>query len=655
MSGGMSEWNDYDGPSAPTRGLGGGRWSGSASNVSSLYGPAAMPTSFAYCRTGFCIAAPVAVPKPSAFARVLAGLACRCQFVRRHRRCAREVQAIGRLLRAATACLSFLGATAVPAATFDLPSATSVTNRVMGATPSGISWEAVATGSALPVRTSGSQNGLPGPVAYYNVDTGQLQIDPKGWNLSQIVFTYTSGTVNVTGLTPGPLVYASGTSPASAVVSDAYGIANQRTLPAGNWVLTTSSPSRVHGTVSLVRSPTLSANYYPGNGAANGGSPYATDPAGKPCVPGWFNQPWSFPYAGDASGSPGLIASGSIASGVIDSANWKVFGKTGNANANILGYGNYRSTFQYSVDGLTGGGVGPVIPTYGFAPFTPYMQIGVGSGVLTQVEAGHPNFSGGRPFVKTGSGSLVVNESNATRLPFEVSEGTLVLANMLALPNSQISVSDSAAMRISAGVVTSVAGLTIADRGFVDIGNGSLTVESGLTASQVIAQLQRGRGDGQWLGSSGISSSIVAMQLSAGMKRAVGWLTNADGSTTIAYAAPGDGTLDGLVDIMDVAHFLVGGRFDSGTQASWRDGDYNYDGIVDVLDLKDFLGAGLYDAGYYRLPASQSPVSAVPEPSTYAMALVGLACGGYARWKRRKPVPSPKEAFIKISRLASCL
>lgn len=27
---------------------------------------------------------------------------------------------------------------------------------------------------------------------------------------------------------------------------------------------------------------------------------------------------------------------------------------------------------------------------------------------------------------------------------------------------------------------------------------------------------------------------------------------------------------------------------------------------------------------------------AVPEPSTFAMALAGLACGGYLLWRRRK-------------------
>ena len=34
--------------------------------------------------------------------------------------------------------------------------------------------------------------------------------------------------------------------------------------------------------------------------------------------------------------------------------------------------------------------------------------------------------------------------------------------------------------------------------------------------------------------------------------------------------------------------------------------------------------------------AATFTVSAVPEPSTYAMALAGLACGGYSMWRRRK-------------------
>jgi len=222
-----------------------------------------------------------------------------------------------------------------------------------GTSPSGIPWSAVATGTALPIRSSGTQNLAPGAVAYWNTQTGQLQIDPKGWNISLFNFTYTTGTVNTTGSTAGPLLYATGTSPTSATVSgtgpgDPLG---QRELPAGTWTLITCAPARIAGTVSLVRSPTLATNYADGYGAASA-SPYATNPLGQAVSPGWFTQPWAFPTT--------LVNSGSVSSMIVD--NWKVFGVSGNANANVLGYGNYRSVFQYTIDGVVGNMVGAVIP-----------------------------------------------------------------------------------------------------------------------------------------------------------------------------------------------------------------------------------------------------------------------------------------------------
>lgn len=36
------------------------------------------------------------------------------------------------------------------------------------------------------------------------------------------------------------------------------------------------------------------------------------------------------------------------------------------------------------------------------------------------------------------------------------------------------------------------------------------------------------------------------------------------------------------------------------------------------------------------LPSGYAAIAGVPEPSTYAMALAGLACGGYSMWRRRK-------------------
>ena len=56
---------------------------------------------------------------------------------------------------------------------------------ITGNTPSGIAWSTVATGTSLPIRSSSvTADGLPGAVAYYNIVTGELSIDPKGLNIS---------------------------------------------------------------------------------------------------------------------------------------------------------------------------------------------------------------------------------------------------------------------------------------------------------------------------------------------------------------------------------------------------------------------------------------------------------------------------------------
>lgn len=249
-----------------------------------------------------------------------------------------------------------------------------------GKTPSNIPWSDVAAGTSLPIRSSGTYNGKPGAVAYYNVDNGQLSIDPRGWNISLFNFTYTTGTVNTSGTTRGPMTYASGTSPTSAIVSGATGLANQKTLPAGTWTLITCAPARIAGTVSLVRVPTLATTYDPGNGAGSNNDVYSTNPAGDPVTGGWFTQPWSFPtgmlretFTDQLSNTITTFwPNGNAPATATDF--WRVFGVSGNANANVLGFGNYRSTFQYTVDGITGNQVGAVIP-YTLVPEPAAMSI----------------------------------------------------------------------------------------------------------------------------------------------------------------------------------------------------------------------------------------------------------------------------------------
>jgi hypothetical protein len=65
--------------------------------------------------------------------------------------------------------------------------------------------------------------------------------------------------------------------------------------------------------------------------------------------------------------------------------------------------------------------------------------------------------------------------------------------------------------------------------------------------------------------------------------------------------------------------------FGSGSQSPSNNNLDNLDTNVGVFVVSDYTDQG-----------ATFTVSAVPEPSTYAMALAGLACGGYSMWRRRK-------------------
>ena len=53
-----------------------------------------------------------------------------------------------------------------------------------------------------------------------------------------------------------------------------------------------------------------------------------------------------------------------------------------------------------------------------------------------------------------------------------------------------------------------------------------------------------------------------------------------------------------------------------------------------VMDIWELVGDGNSGTAFGDLALTS--MVAVPEPSTYAMALAGLACGGFSMWRRRK-------------------
>ena len=271
-------------------------------------------------------------------------------------------------------------------------------------------------------------------------------------------------------------------------------------------------------------------------------------------------------------------------------------------------------------------------------PSTPpaTITIDVASGTQTQTQAGYATLSGTLPVLKTGAGTLVLDQANTLTGSTTVQGGVLQLANTSALASSPVAVAAGATLAVAPYLRTTVAGLGLSGSGLVDVTSGLVTVTSGLSATDLVAEILEGRGTGSWTGTSGIMSSVAAADVALGIPRAVGWKENGNGSLTFAFAAPGDTNIDGVVDILDAANFLAGGAFNAGTPASWYEGDFNYDGLVNVLDTADFLSTGLYDTGSYLPRASVSAVAVVPEPATALMAAIALtllACRR-AAWTR---------------------
>jgi len=177
----------------------------------------------------------------------------------------------------------------------------------------------------------------------------------------------------------------------------------------------------------------------------------------------------------------------------------------------------------------------------------------------------------------------------------------------------------------------------------VDVGGSRLSISAGgISQAALLADLVAGRGSGGWDGGVGITSAAAAAAIAAGEFRAVGWIDAGAGGFTVAFAAPGDSDLDGLVDILDAANVLGAGRYDTGSPASWNNGDFNYDGVVDVLDAGDFIASGLYDAGGYLTAGAAGPIAAVPEPADgMAAGLAAIALAVSRVTSRRSARPRP--------------
>jgi autotransporter-associated beta strand protein len=316
------------------------------------------------------------------------------------------------------------------------------------------------------------------------------------------------------------------------------------------------------------------------------------------------------------------------------------------------------------------------VRVYDAAP--PNLVIDVASGSRTQFEAGYGRILQADSLTKVGAGTLVVDAANQFAGVTTVQAGRLHVANSVALASSPIRVTAGGILSASEGAPlaapavtlaggrlevpalvisgTGIGRLTVEDGviagtpavrvadggqfalppgapttvivggleideqvggGLVDLGRGRIRVAAGgTTAVAILGDILAGRNDGSWNGTSGITSASVR---AAAGTRAIGYRIEDDATATIAYAAPGDTNLDGVVDLLDLLEILGSGTYETSVASGWSQGDFNYDGVTDLIDLLGILGSGTYDQGNYLEDPSVAATSlapvAVPEPS----------------------------------------
>ena len=260
------------------------------------------------------------------------------------------------------------------------------------------------------------------------------------------------------------------------------------------------------------------------------------------------------------------------------------------------------------------------------------------------------NQIGGGGGVTVNGGTLTLSGSNTYAGPTRIEGAVLRLTADGQTGSGTIVPVAGGTLAIAPRLATTVPGLAANAGGLVDVGTGSVTVAAGLSAAGMVTAILNGRGDGTWNGTSGITSSAVAADVVASIPRSVGWLDNGDGSVVFAYSAPGDTNIDGQVDILDGANFLAGGKFDSGTPASWNEGDFGYDGLVDILDAADFLSTGLFDAGPYiaATAGAGGAVAAVPEPTAAGLAVIAVVAAAWCG-RRQRSVARSRRASATCS------
>ena len=303
---------------------------------------------------------------------------------------------------------------------------------------------------------------------------------------------------------------------------------------------------------------------------------------------------------------------------------------------------------------------------------------------LTQSQASHPRISVAESVTKTGGGTLLLDAAAGYTGPTTVVGGTLEIAADEAVASSEVTIGSGATLAVSTGTTlrsprvtlaggilsggsiavnpaTGIETLTInsgslaggvsllvgpgglvelpaagritvettglgvdeaSGGGRIDLGTGEFLIQAGgITASELVADILAGRGDGSWNGTSGITSSVAA---ASDGRRSVGYVSDPLGGFRVSFAAAGDTNLDGVVNLFDLMAIAGSGGYNTAAPSVWSEGDFNYDGVTNLFDLLLMVSSDTYGQGSY-LPAVTVSAAAVPEPSTWLILVGGTA------------------------------
>lgn len=242
--------------------------------------------------------------------------------------------------------------------------------------------------------------------------------------------------------------------------------------------------------------------------------------------------------------------------------------------------------------------------------------------------------------IKQGPGRLILAGPNTHSGGTVVEAGELVIRDPAALGTGRLEVRAGGRVTLDLGTSQAVvSGLDLAASGILDLGTGSIRLAAGAyDLAGIRGLIAAARSGGTWTG-----PGITTTSAHLGTSRAVGYRVLQDGALVVGYAAVGDATMDGSVNVQDLIAISTSGKYGTGaTDADWWQGDFNYDGLVNVNDLISLSTSGLYGSGPY-LPPPVAPTQSMASSTTLANgSLSQLAWMAYAEQFDATPAKKPK-------------